>query len=1512
MGPFKISKKQGSFLPRTARRGATFILAAGILLAAFHFVNSQHPSAGPISRQGPAVAGVKPWQAPRVPANYRSPGNLHKVVVYGADQAAAKLFKEIRPFNTYYYLGRKLYCLSTAELDKLSIDRQRSMRLRDDFNLIRLRGRYFDATVPIPAVPETQRQIVKNEEQLHLVQFVGPVQGAWLQGLKRLPGVTVVDHFPENAVLVWADKTSRDGIEQWYVRQYFVQWHGPFHPAYKLHPSLDLTFAGDVLVTVQLFTHKNVSASVTAIKAAATEVLRDSFRIGQYTNLRLKIAAAKLESVASREDVINVEPWIEPSLSCERQDQVVAGNLNAAGTGPSGTGYLAWLTARGFSANFNFIVDVTDDGFDRGDTSVANIHPDFLDASGHSRVAYVRRVSGTTVSEALDSNCSGHGTINASIVGGRNTTLATDPNIAYYADGGTYRFGLGVAPFVKVGATKILDPWSNPDYSTIIDTAYSSGARISSNSWASGCATPHGCCNAGILGDYTATSQEYDGLVRDARSSAVGNQEMVIVFAAANHGACVNEQLGNEGSTAKNTIVVGACENDNQTGVNDGCGEGNAGANNINDVADFSSAGPTQDNRVKPDIMAPGTHIFGVASQAACFNGSGVCGSATNDGALPAADAYYPPDPNAADTRDQNLYTWSSGTSHACPAVAGGAALLRQWFLDHGHPAPSPAMTKAYLVNSAAYMNGARANDNLPSNTQGMGRMNLGMVFDNTPRLVFDQVKVCHKSEADDASEVFTVTGTVSNNTMPFRVTLAWTDDRGTPGAGAMLKNDLDLEVQVGGNFYRGNNFTHGVSNPGAVADPPDDRNNLESVFLPAGTTGNFTVTVRPSDINADGVPGNGDATDQDFAIVIYNGELPARNPVDIMLVLDHSGSMADIAPGGTMPKIDLLKDAVELFIRTWEPFSIAQDRLGIVYFNNTIVRFPNQPVVQMPFQANAASFIDNVRAITPSMCTALGGGILNGLWGFDNLPSHQRHIIVFTNGMQNCSPMVTDVGGSLRIVYDPNPPCCESGVPGINVNIADYDVKAVHTIGTGVSGETWTTLLSSIAAQTGGTNHFTTTPDEDLEDYFLETLVQALRVDPVEQVKKAAGTINRTDASIAENFILNGSTRKATFAISWRGDRRLDAITCDLIAPDGTVIPASLQTVKKGVFYRIVSVSFPLSVGGRVVNPSGTWKVALRQSLQAASASYKIHLIVDEADIQYRIEIPSRRYATGDTIPLSCWVQSRNRTLTGVGSITATIGRPELGFGSFLSKHSVSKRALDSLVDLSGDKFAGPAAKKAHLLVNDNALRAELTRAKDSIVFYDDGLPEHGDVKAGDGLYSSLYANTTCPGVYDLRISIDGSGPAMNNFRRVEQRSVTVGVRRFDMTASAVTVKKERPVGDTAVYSVSLKPVDSYKNLLGPGSAVTVVIAPAGKQWGPAGRSVLLNDNLDGSYSGLVKLTPSEQHEGSSLLLDVNGQQVSALAPAPGPAMPSWLLWLLLILVVIIVVIFIIRRAGH
>jgi len=275
---------------------------------------------------------------------------------------------------------------------------------------------------------------------------------------------------------------------------------------------------------------------------------------------------------------------------------------------------------------------------------------------------------------------------------------------------------------------------------------------------------------------------------------------------------------------------------------------------------------------MKPDLVAPGTHITGgvaqnspppppsgLGSAISCFNALGVC-ALPGSGTAGSPENFFP--------LGQQFYTVSTGTSHATPAVSGACALLRQYFINNSNAPPSPAMTKAYLMNSARYLTGTSANDNLWSANQGMGELNLGTAFDGAWRILRDQLP----------AEIFTAagqtrgySGTVPDPVKPFRVTLAWTDVPGSTAASKELVNNLGLTVTVGTYLYKGNVFNGAFSTTGGAAD---GTNNVESVFLPAGAATNFTVTVTAAQINADAITNGGSLPEQDFALVIYNATI--------------------------------------------------------------------------------------------------------------------------------------------------------------------------------------------------------------------------------------------------------------------------------------------------------------------------------------------------------------------------------------------------------------------------------------------------------------------------------------------------------------------------------------------------------------------------------------------------------------------------------------------------------------
>jgi serine protease AprX len=160
--------------------------------------------------------------------------------------------------------------------------------------------------------------------------------------------------------------------------------------------------------------------------------------------------------------------------------------------------------------------------------------------------------------------------------------------------------------------------------------------------------------------------------------------------AAARKGVVVVNSMGNEGNSIGS--IIAPADADSIISV---------GAVNFSGVlASFSSVGPTNDRRTKPDVVAPGVGIY------------------------------------VASTGGEAVYGRASGTSYSCPLTAGVAALVLS-----AHPEYSPIQVRNAIRNTAS-----RAF--APDNFYGWGVVNAGaavlfggIVFSNVPHLYFNDSK---------------------------------------------------------------------------------------------------------------------------------------------------------------------------------------------------------------------------------------------------------------------------------------------------------------------------------------------------------------------------------------------------------------------------------------------------------------------------------------------------------------------------------------------------------------------------------------------------------------------------------------------------------------------------------------------------------------------------------------------------------------------------------------------------
>jgi subtilisin family serine protease len=359
------------------------------------------------------------------------------------------------------------------------------------------------------------------------------------------------------------------------------------------------------------------------------------------------------------------------------------------------------------------------------------------------------------------------------------------------ASDGRYR---GVAPGVEVlsyyyESCRPLCLYGNPqdleeDYAEAIALH---DADFASNSLGSNIAMNGYACD--LEGDYEVTARLVDAIAAGSLGRpfasfwAIGNERQ--------GDARCGDGYGTTGipATAKNGIVVGSIDSD--TGL----------------VSDFSSFGPTDDGRLRPDVVAPGCEVgddHGITSTRSCVGHTVLC-----------------------------------GTSMATPAVAGVAALVleRLGQVRAGELEPLPSTYKAILGITATDL-GRPGPDYI---------YGYGLVDAERAVALVDAAVLLEASLVQGA--VNTLTFDVPADLDTLRAMLAWDDPPGQPLSARNLVNDLDLVLRA----------PDGAVHAPFVLDPasPDTpatrgvnrRDPSELVEVVSPVAGRWTVEVRGTSV---------------------------------------------------------------------------------------------------------------------------------------------------------------------------------------------------------------------------------------------------------------------------------------------------------------------------------------------------------------------------------------------------------------------------------------------------------------------------------------------------------------------------------------------------------------------------------------------------------------------------------------------------------------------------------------
>ncbi|HUL51557.1 MAG TPA: S8 family serine peptidase, partial [Candidatus Nitrosotalea sp.] len=649
---------------------------------------------------------------------------------------------------------------------------------------IALRSGRFSPIGSPPRNLAALRAASNSQEPIHVLVQFDQIPDAASRRTLRAHGLDLLGYVPSNAFV--SKVSSRTAPED--LARNHVKWIGGFYPEDKLPARITSSGIGAWAI------RPDGSADL-RVKYHKDVPIERAVRDLQTTGARIVASDRVLSEIT-----VNVAPEIVDSLSrldCVRWiEEVPPPPINwNDGTRPNVQADLVQAAPYDLSG-----AGVTVGIWDAGD----------VDASHGDLAGRVTLAESTGTPNP-------HSTHVAGILAGDGTLSV--------AAGGQDRQWRGIATSAKIVSFNNADPI--PKHQLAIDQY---DVILSQNSW--GVRLIEFLGNCGLYGTYSSLSPEFDQLV-----TGLYGRRLNVIFAAGNlrNGLDINScgvgPYGTIGppSTAKDILCVGAIASDD------------------NSMPVFSSWGPTEDGRLKPDLVAPGTQVTG--------------------------------DHGITSTSPGGTYAVLQGTSMSAPVISGATALLVENHRSlYSGQNPLPSTIKGLLIHAAADLDdGAPWYQRGPDYASGYGRVQIKDAVDQLRGGGFLIGEVDHGAVSSYRLKVPEGAGEI-------RLTLVWDDPAGLENAATALVNDLDLVV-FDPDGVRHYPWTLDPLHPDApaVRTAEDHLNVIEQVVVdPPVGAGDWTVQVVGHNVPVD--------APQKFTLLFSPMSIPAPS----ILELDQATSSED------------------------------------------------------------------------------------------------------------------------------------------------------------------------------------------------------------------------------------------------------------------------------------------------------------------------------------------------------------------------------------------------------------------------------------------------------------------------------------------------------------------------------------------------------------------------------------------------------------------------------------------